>query len=172
MTAAALRKPKAPARYGPGADLLGCVVVSDDGERVILRCDCGAAFAPTREELDGDNILCCPACERSMAEFFEAERRASMPPRGRCATLLRAAAPFGDKPFHLSVLIVAAWRLDPRGFGLAGYETRHPDSNKVKAEVCHKRPGGFRRFVDKVRANTFRLNGLGLAAAKKLRGKP
>lgn len=74
--------------------------------------------------------------------------------------------------FHLSDLTLAAWGIDRRRFGLFGYESLHPDANRVKCELFHKRAGRaavpLSAYVERVGPNVYRLTPAGRAKACRL----
>ncbi len=53
--------------------------------------------------------------------------------------LLLVAASKLPEVFHESDLVVAAWKESPESFGLRGYESSHPDSNRTLAPLCGNR---------------------------------
>lgn len=83
-------------------------------------------------------------------------RKAGRPAADVLRQAVSRIAPLGE-PFHLSDLVLAAWRLDPDRFGLEGYERQFPDSNRVNAEVRDRRPKKFGRELERVGPNRFRL---------------
>lgn len=46
----------------------------------------------------------------------------------------------GHKPFSAEDIVVASWQKFPDAFGLAGYQDRYPDSNRVFAEIMGSKP--------------------------------
>lgn len=65
--------------------------------------------------------------------------------------------------FHLSDIIIRAWSESSARFGLEGFESLHPDSNRVIAELVSKRPTSLRGrgYLVKVRPKTYRLTEAG-----------
>jgi hypothetical protein len=55
--------------------------------------------------------------------------------------LILAAAASLPQPFTREQLAVAAWQLDKRRTGLAGFEDAHPDANKLNANLMGKGRG-------------------------------
>jgi hypothetical protein len=79
--------------------------------------------------------------------------------------LLLAAAQLeneGKSLFSAEDLVVAAWRLDPETFGLAGYlddqgRPAYPNSNRVFAEIMGSKPIRKQGLLAKAGTKTFRL---------------
>lgn len=165
-------------RLNPGDDYAGAVV--DTVSPLTLRCTgltgdgCDARFPydarrAARAARRGTRLT-CPGCELDAAKAllsgrFDANRA---PARGTAtADLLKTAASyFGGKEFTYSQLVVSAWQENRQRWGLPNFEQLFPDANKVKVELCSTRPGGFSRFLVKVRPNTYKLTPEALKAAR------
>lgn len=174
---------KTAARYGPGADLLGCTVVVDDPDngRVILRCPglgnggCDVAFEVEREQCLRSQakglVYLCSGCGGGQRPCLTPGPKPGRGPRPKTATasLLVAAAGIGSREFTTWELVVAAFENDRERWGLPGYESHYPDSNAVKVELYKRSETGFKQFIEKTGKNRYRLTPAGLAAAKKLR---
>lgn len=79
----------------------------------------------------------------------------------------------GKAPFSAEDLVVSAWMLYPRTFGLAGYNgdsgnPRYPDSNRVYAEVMGSKPIRKRGLVRKVGTKKYEITEAGLESARLL----
>lgn len=80
--------------------------------------------------------------------------------------------------FTAEDLLLAAWRRDPMAWGLRGYETEHPDSERIYTELDRVSIGGRNvrgglvglGFLEKIRQRTYRLTPTGLAAASEVAG--
>lgn len=75
------------------------------------------------------------------------------------------------RSFSAEELVVAAWTRFPETFGLRGFESKHPDSNKVFWRIMGRkglRAGGW---LQKVRQKMYRLTEAGRIAAVQLHGK-
>lgn len=91
--------------------------------------------------------------------------------------LLLAAAELeeaGHQPFTAEDLVVAAWRLDPETFGLAGHNDSagrpaYPNSNRVFAEIMGSKPIRKQGLLAKVGTKKFRLTESGRQRVKGLR---
>lgn len=80
-----------------------------------------------------------------------------------------------DCQFTAEELVVAAWRLFPRTFGLRGVNDEDgnpvfPDSNRVFAEVMGSKPIRRHGFLVKNGQKTYGLTASGRSAAERLRG--
>jgi hypothetical protein len=75
-------------------------------------------------------------------------------PGSQRGTVLQAARSFG-RPFSLTELILAAWRLDPVSFGLAGVHLVYPDSRPVLVTLCGKRGLVARGLIRRLRQNHY-----------------
>jgi hypothetical protein len=85
-----------------------------------------------------------------------------LPPRWRLLLIVAARA-FGRAPFTAADLAVAAWKANPRAFGLAGYEDRHPDAGSVRARLTAELMR--RGLVEQLATSTFRVSDAGAALA-------
>jgi hypothetical protein len=93
--------------------------------------------------------------------------------------LLLAAAQLeeeGKSPFSAEDLVVAAWRLDPETFGLAGYmddrgRPAYPNSNRVFAEIMGSKPIRKQGLLAKSGTKTFRLTESGRQRVQDLRSR-
>ena len=47
-----------------------------------------------------------------------------------------------SKEFTAEDLLLAAWKRDPRAWGLRGYEVTHPDSERIYVELDRASVGG------------------------------
>jgi hypothetical protein len=83
--------------------------------------------------------------------------------------LLKAAAGLGE-PFHESDLILAAWTLDPRAFGMRNHEHAHPDTNRARAAICHKGGPVGAGYLERRGPLLYALTRRGRAEAEKLVG--
>src|SRR6266511_4876408 len=74
-----------------------------------------------------------------------------------------------DRTFSSEELLVAAWRKDPKAWGLRGYEREYPDSNRIHRELDSRGKGqkGIvgSGLLERVQPRTYRLTPKGLAAA-------
>jgi hypothetical protein len=89
--------------------------------------------------------------------------------------LLAAAglASAGKATFTAEDLVVAAWRLDPETFGLAGHldengRPTYPNSNRVFAEIMGSKPIRKQGLLVKAGTKTFRLTESGRQRAQEL----
>lgn len=78
-----------------------------------------------------------------------------------------------DRTFTMEELAVSAWQLDPMAFGLRGFESEHPDSERLHREL-DSRGKGQKGLVDqglltKVRARVYRMTVKGLQRASTMR---
>jgi hypothetical protein len=73
-----------------------------------------------------------------------------------------------DKSFTAEALAVQAWKMDTNAFGLRGFESQYPDSNKLFKSIDSK--GGLvaKALIAKVGDRTFRLTAAGVAQASSL----
>jgi hypothetical protein len=91
--------------------------------------------------------------------------------------LLLAAAGLedaGHSPFTAEDLVVAAWRLDPETFGLAGHlnasgRPAYPNSNRVFVEIMGSKPIRKQGLLGKAGTKTFRLTESGRQRVTELR---
>lgn len=81
----------------------------------------------------------------------------------------RLAADTPDETIYLPVLCLRARELDPKHFGLPGFERVHPCSARVRVELF-KRPTGLlaRGWLESVAPNVYRLTQAGEAKAVEL----
>src|SRR4051794_27153169 len=93
--------------------------------------------------------------------------------------LLLAAAQLDDAghdPFTAEDLVVAAWRLDPQTFGLAGYPSddgrpAYPNSNRVFVEIMGSKPIRKQGLLAKSGTKTFRLTESGRQRVQQLQAR-
>jgi hypothetical protein len=91
--------------------------------------------------------------------------------------LLMAAANLedaGQQPFTAEDLVVAAWRLDPETFGLAGHNDSagrpvYPNSNRVFVEIMGSKPIRKQGLLAKAGTKKFRLTESGRQRVRELR---
>src|SRR3954470_19103153 len=79
----------------------------------------------------------------------------------------------GSKTFTAEDLVVAAWRLDPETFGLAGHlddkgRPAFPNSNRVFVEIMGSKPIRKQGLLAKSGTKTFRLTESGRQRAEQL----
>jgi hypothetical protein len=79
----------------------------------------------------------------------------------------------GRRPFSAEDLVVAAWQKFPAVFGLSGYrdeqgQLRHPNSNRVFAEIMGSKPIRTRGFLVKVGDKMYQLTEGGREHAREL----
>ncbi len=60
----------------------------------------------------------------------------------------RALSDAGPEPFTIEQLVVAAWKLDKKAFGLKGFADKHPNSNVVYSSIMGQRGLVFRGYLD------------------------
>jgi hypothetical protein len=67
-------------------------------------------------------------------------------------------------------LSVATWQLDPIRFGMRGFENQHPDHKRVMMVIMGQAPTNpiQKGFLEKPRANHYRLTALGRVEATRL----
>lgn len=77
----------------------------------------------------------------------------------------------GNLEFSEFDLTVAAWKRDGLKFGLRGYANIYPDHKRVMMEIMGQKPNSpvFRKLLEKIRPNTYRLTAQGKETARKLR---
>lgn len=77
----------------------------------------------------------------------------------------------GRTEFSEFDLTVAAWKRDKIKFGLRGYSELYPDHKRVMMEIMGQKPNSpvYRRLIEKIRPNTYRLTPQGREAARQLR---
>jgi hypothetical protein len=73
-----------------------------------------------------------------------------------------------NKSFSAEELVMGAWSRFPDTFGLQGFESKHPDSNKVLWRIMGKKGLRATGWLQKVREKTYRLTEAGKIAASKL----
>jgi|GEM_PF-893185 len=68
-------------------------------------------------------------------------------------------------------LTVAAWNRDRAKFGLRGYSDKYPDHKRVMMEIMGQKPNSpvYRKLLEKLRPNTYRLTPAGKDQARRLR---
>jgi hypothetical protein len=82
------------------------------------------------------------------------------------------------KEFTAEDLLLAAWKRNPAAWGLRGYETEHPDSERIYVELDRVSVGGTNvrggmvglGLFEKVRQRTYRFSPAGLGAASEVAG--
>jgi hypothetical protein len=72
------------------------------------------------------------------------------------------------KTFSAEELVMAAWSRFPDTFGLQGFESKHPDSNKVLWRIMGKKGLRATGWLQKVREKTYRLTEAGRITATEL----
>src|SRR5690242_3610909 len=74
------------------------------------------------------------------------------------------------KTFTAEELLIRAWRQNRAAWGLRGYETEHPDSEKIFKELNSRGSSGLvgQGLLEQVSSFVFRLTPAGLAAASEL----
>ena len=76
-----------------------------------------------------------------------------------------------DKTFTFEELLVAAWKQDNQSWGLRGFETEHPDSERIHRELDSRGKNGKGLvelgWLDKVRPRVYRLTLKGLTETGK-----
>jgi len=84
--------------------------------------------------------------------------------------LLAARELGGDgSPFTAEDLVVQAWKRSPDHFGLQGYASQHPDSNRVLTKIMgSESPLRKKGFLRKVGSKQYQLTDVGRQAADKL----
>ncbi|MBW1998608.1 MAG: hypothetical protein JRJ29_11660 [Deltaproteobacteria bacterium] len=73
-----------------------------------------------------------------------------------------------QRPFSAEDLVVAAWKRFPDAFGLAGYGSLHPDSNRVFAEIMGSKPIRKQGLLIKVGKKMYQLTDAGREHARLL----
>ena len=76
-----------------------------------------------------------------------------------------------DKAFAAEDLLLAAWARNPLAWGLRGYESKHPDSERIYVELDRAQVKGGMvglGLFEKVRQRTYRLTPAGLQAASEV----
>lgn len=86
--------------------------------------------------------------------------------RTAAETILLAAATF-NRDFTKQELAVKAWQMDPAKFGLKGYDTQHPDMNRVMMEMVGAKDSNpiKRGLIEQVAPSTYRITSQGRALA-------
>jgi hypothetical protein len=74
----------------------------------------------------------------------------------------------GNRPFSAEDLVVAAWQAFPDAFGLAGYGSDYPDSNRVFVEIMGSKPIRSQGYLAKVGAKRYQLTEAGRQRAVRL----
>lgn len=77
-----------------------------------------------------------------------------------------------QSPFSASALVVAAWTLFPKVFGLEGFETAHPDSNRVLAGCMGRQGVAAKGWLVRMGSKRYALTAEGKAVARRLLGEP
>jgi len=72
----------------------------------------------------------------------------------------------GNRPFSAEDLVVAAWQAFPDAFGLTGYGSDHPDSNRVFVEIMGSKPVRAQGYLMKVGAKRYQLTEAGRRRAE------
>lgn len=72
------------------------------------------------------------------------------------------------EPFHESALVEAAWKADPRAFGMRTMEARYPDLNNVRTYLVGDRGLVGRGIFEKRGALTYALTSAGRKLAERL----
>jgi len=70
-----------------------------------------------------------------------------------------------NTPFTAEQLVVTAWEMDHRSFGLRGFEVRYPDSNKLYTKIDGRSGLVTKGFLVKIGDRQLRLSETGLAHA-------
>lgn len=86
--------------------------------------------------------------------------------------VLAAYSLVGDDPnrkFTAEELLVEVWELNPEGFGLRGFERKHPDANKLYTKLDGKSGLVAEGILRKVGQRVYRLTPKGIARAARLR---
>lgn len=73
------------------------------------------------------------------------------------------------KYFSAEELVVKAWSRFPESFGLQGFESKFPDSNKILCRIMGKKGLRAAGWLQKVRQKTYRLTEAGKIAAADLK---
>lgn len=74
----------------------------------------------------------------------------------------------GQSPFTAEQLIVKAWEMDRELFGLQGYASRYPDSNRVLTNIMGGKGLAGRGWIERVAEKKYLLTAAGARAALKL----
>jgi hypothetical protein len=74
----------------------------------------------------------------------------------------------GQSPFTAEQLIVKAWEMDRDLFGLQGYASRYPDSNRVLTNIMGRKGLAGRGWIERVAEKKYQLTAAGARAALKL----
>lgn len=84
--------------------------------------------------------------------------------------VLIAAASF-DGDFTKWELAVACWKMNPQRFGMKGFETQHPDMNRVMMEIVGNKPSSpvYTGLLESPAPCTFRVTEAGHRAAHVIR---
>lgn len=144
-------------------------------DTVVVTCHkCKADIEATHEQLraecDSGTPLPCQVCDAR-----------KVPPKPvltasevilLAAMELRSMRLIHGEPTEFSEweLTLAAWRHDPKRFGLRGYADTHPDHKRVSMEIMGQKPSSpvVMGFMVRVRPNTYQLTPAGVARAEVL----
>jgi hypothetical protein len=74
----------------------------------------------------------------------------------------------GHSPFTAEALTVAAWKGDPRTFGLRGFDNEYPDNNRVLACIMGERGLARRGWLVKVGQKLYNLSRQGKEEARRV----
>ncbi len=74
-----------------------------------------------------------------------------------------------DTKFTAEELLLEVWKLNPEGFGLRGFEQKHPDANRLYTKLDGKSGLVSEGAVRKVGQRVYQLTPRGLAGASRLR---
>lgn len=74
----------------------------------------------------------------------------------------------GHTPFTAEALVVQAWKDSPRTFGLRGFESEYPDSNKALSTVMGERGLARRGWLVKVGQKLYNLSRQGKEEVKRI----
>ncbi len=74
----------------------------------------------------------------------------------------------GRQEVMVSDLLVECWKYDNAKFGLKGFESRYPDSNKLAVLLSSGKSGLSKGYIYRIRPKYYSLTPLGLDKAKEL----
>jgi hypothetical protein len=74
----------------------------------------------------------------------------------------------GQTPFSAESLIVECWKVSPQTFGLKGFASQHPDSNRVLAVIMGERGLARQGWLDKVGMKLYTLTERGRKEAERI----
>ncbi|MEY4190393.1 MAG: hypothetical protein RIR17_1129 [Planctomycetota bacterium] len=74
----------------------------------------------------------------------------------------------GQSPFTAEALIVVAWQKYPKTFGLKGFDTQYPDSNKVLASIMGEKGLARRGWLSKAGQKLYTLTKDGHVVVKRI----